>query len=1530
MILSRFKGLALAIGMALLPAMVPAQFRPTHQESKLPGCRNQPIPLYQKLVKSHPVFPLSPQQQKSPHSHMKALKASGEDVTLFALTSDPYGNTKVWQLPKTLGGTATEADFQFSYVFDICTVVNFDNKYFVQHHYGPELTGGEDWYILDVYLDDDGWLNMQGEVLLEPDAVSSAMALDPVTNHIYCINPAEEGGYRLFTIAFDEGQQTVSTSTIGTIPGEWNSIGIDSDGQMYGIKVARDASGVTGSTLCKIDKSNATVTSEIGETQQKPCTADGAVIDTSTNSFYWLVKERENGETRLLNVDLTSGDARIISAFESGFNPKGIFAVTKRNPDTPLAPTDVTVSFEGKSLTGIISVNVPSANLNGEQNGELSYKVTVEGQTLTGDCDYGERVQIPVTVPTDNYYDFYVKIINGTLESQATNTRAYAGRAIPPSVNPSLAFDEATNEFVVTWDEPDTQYTQGYISVGDLTYKVIRYPDEVVVADGLKSREFRESIADFPENFTLWHYTVCTYNEEIPSYSAGKTNFYPLGYATPPFKEDFDNTSLSSLAGYRIVDNNDQPLSVRLIRSLYINEYGNLGSNLTIYKNDNSSADEAWLIGPQTRLERGKTYFVKINAYISSPENPVEFQMFVSDGNTPSALVDGTKLGSWKINNTVNESGELIMSFTPQNTGLYYFGFRCTPFNINNQNDGAIHITSFEYSQGVADNAPAAPVITSIKRNINGELKADVSITLPSKDINGQTLNSIEKLDVLRNGNVIKTFDNPQPGETVSFTDTDIDKPGNFTWTAVAYNDGGAGKISDAVTAFVGQDIAAAPSDFKIEKLSGGRMRATWTPVTTDKNGNTIDPSRVSYLFKDETGSVYIKTDNTEVEFDEPTTQQWNRYAVYSINESGSDNCTWSEPIVVGPPSSEFVDRFSNGTSDHFPITTLWSNTENNAGSWALKSILSTGCFGKDIADNQTDCFIAMTGYEIDASASLITTYVDLSGHKYPAFSCYVHNLSDGVSENTNQIQVYAKALGTNEWTLLSNKTICEVAPHHYSWGHMVVSLEEFAGKTIQIKVTGIIKTFVYIPLDDIEIRSISPSDLAVESFRVPDYAEPGKEFTANVRITNHGFKSADKFDVILSAGGESTVFSGNNLASGDFIDFECPVTMPDLGDSEYLEMRAVVVKPGDTNVSNDRRDAIVAPKLTHLPRPENLTGSIDDTGRPKLEWEAPSEPYHPQVSESFSKGEQFVQHYEDWIFIDRDNYPTGEYNLSNLNVPGYKPEIDATSFMVYDATTTEVFFDRLLWGYDDPRFLAAYYRADYNESDDWAITPELDGSAQVVSFMARGLIWRFPPKFDVYYSTGSTDPDDFRIVDGMAGLSPVAGEWTKFSAHLPLGAKRMAIRSRIKGTATMLHIDHVQYRGAASIELTPQRYNIYRNGEAGPNVEDTWWNGSDAIEGSQEYSVTAYYRNYGESEPTKPVILSPTSLPSIGNDAIKVYSQEGYIIIDNCNDQQVSVYDTLGRTVFSDVIANTGRIQVVPGIYVVNIGSQSVKLVVM
>ena len=114
-----------------------------------------------------------------------------------------------------------------------------------------------------------------------------------------------------------------------------------------------------------------------------------------------------------------------------------------------------------------------------------------------------------------------------------------------------------------------------------------------------------------------------------------------------------------------------------------------------------------------------------------------------------------------------------------------------------------------QYQRAVLEMVPdyiydaMVPPIEDIEVSINDAVTktAVVTFTVPTVAESGAALTAIAKIEVKRNGNVVKTYNNPQPGELLSFEDT-VSEYGYYEYTIVGENNDILGKPFSTVALF--------------------------------------------------------------------------------------------------------------------------------------------------------------------------------------------------------------------------------------------------------------------------------------------------------------------------------------------------------------------------------------------------------------------------------------------------------------------------------------------------------------------------------------------------------------------------------------------------------------------------------------------------------------------------------------------------------------------------------------------------------
>ena len=295
------------------------------------------------------------------------------------------------------------------------------------------------------------------------------------------------------------------------------------------------------------------------------------------------------------------------------------------------------------------------------------------------------------------------------------------------------------------------------------------------------------------------------------------------------------------------------------------------------------------------------------------------------------------------------------------------------------------------------------------------------------------------------------------------------------------------------------------------------------------------------------------------------------------------------------------------------------------------------------------------------------------------------------------------------------------------------------------------------------------------------------------------------------------------------------------------------------------------------------------------------------------------------WTFVDVDGQPVGGIDNTSggtLNIPNIIGGLTPASFFVFDSSLPQ--FGSVLAAYSGDKYLAAMYRADDGETDDWAISPLLTGDAQRISFVAKSLssAAEEAEHIQVLYSTTGTQIADFKAISDFRS---VPSSWTKMTYNLPAGTKYFAIRSSSTGSF-MLMIDDITYTPAVDLEeYKVIGYPVYREAVRHNSdiVTEKAYHDAEG-EDDHTYVVTAVYENKGESGASSAARLS--GLESVMMK-FNVSVKDGSILISGVSDEEVSVTALNGMNIHTG--HGDAKITVTNGVYLVKVGKAVIKVLV-
>lgn len=1332
---------------------------------------------------------------------------------------------------------------------------------------------------------------------------TAGLVQDPTTGDVYGIGyNADLSGLQFSKV--DVSDSAMTNTVIAPLEGFFNCLVCDNTGQLYTVVIdgytdEADGSFVsTGSTLYKISKETGEMT-KVGETGVAPSYLSSAVVDLKTNRMFWNVCPADD-KGYMYEVDLATGQATLLYQLKNNDEICGMFIPGPEAEDgAPAELSGASLNFEGSSLSGSIDATVPTTTFAGaalETNVDVVVRADDVELARVSDVAPGAAVSIPLSVDEEGVYTFEVCAVNAVGDGPKTKFKnVWIGADSPNAPAPTLTYEDGMMK--IDWEAVTTSVHDGFIDLEQLRYRVTRF-DGLVVAEGLEATHFEEAF-EVPTALTNVYYTVEAMADGNASVAA-KTNVIVLGSIVPPYAADFAEAGLE---GWTVIDANED------------------GNTWSLYENkprvkyNSSMAMDDWLITPPMKLEAGKAYNVKFDTYSQTNSYPERIEVKYGKAATVEAMtgtiLEPTDLGD----NNATTPYHVEYMLIPEESGTYFVGFH----GISDADMYYLFVNNIAIEEGISTAAPGLATDIVITPDPTGDTKANISCKAPAKTMMGADLESLTKVELYRDDELVNTWDAPAPGAALSFDDV-LPVSGPYDYAIVGYNDEGKGLTATASTN-VGFDFPAAPTNIVMTYgATDGEVTVTWDPVTQDIFGLTFPAGKVTYNIVD------YQTDETIVEGLTECTYTWNAVpageqafvqpVVYSITDEG-ENAALGEMKPVGTPYQSLAESFGNSGED---MAYIWGIDPYGAG--GTVSILNdeSGVPAQD-GDNG---FVGIKGNTKDGGASLLSGLVDLSNLSAPGLTFYTYSLDD---DDNNDIKVGVREKGAEEYTeLYSNDVFNACNQVSGEWTKITVSLADFAGKTIEFAITGVTNMYTYTLIDNIKVGNLLANDLAITKINAPAKVACGQEYSISLTLSNEGANAASDYKVNLYADGE-LVASKNGL-SIEASAVNTPVfklTMSPLA-VDPINYYAEVVYEADEDVSNNKSETVVVtPKVPTTPVAKDLEATCGD-GNITLTWSEPNlDGATLPVTEGFEDVDAFASDVEGWTFIDDDQSPVGGFE--GMTIPGITAGETLGSFWVWDATQVG---NATFAAHDGNKYLFALFLYDDSTSSDWAISPELCGSAQTVDFYAKSYSASYPEKIEVYYSTGSLDPADFILVEG-AGDDVVPGEWTNYSVDLPEGAKYFAIHSCATGSF-MLQIDDVTFTPASSASLSIEGYNVYRDGV---KINDALLTETEFVDNNvtenEEYTyvVTVVYAVKGESAASEELVVQyiPSAVKGLKDGALSIYSVGSDVVVLNAMGQKVDICSANGAVVYSGMGDAKTVVNVGTGVYIVKVGKTVKKL---
>ena len=1497
--------------------------------------------------------------QKAPV--MKAPLTAPDGVELPRIVASVYnfsdGSIGMYQLPDVSGGEMTKLSDTASSFYGGAAK---DGIY-----YACDDGRFEDYWDTD---SDPHGHRIQAYDMSSWEAVGSPITLASYRANDLAISPVDGLGYafcdygsmmfHLFKINLQTGESEEINPSSSLFGDETTmAVAFNEDGVLYGVTKG----GKFGVVDTTTGKNAATYDLGLNTSWSSQYNNYSMCLDPDSGNFLFLFNGSEDWgstrESRLYSINPKNGTTTLLATWTGYSITSPAIAVDPIADGAPGEATGLTATFGQGELSGTVNFTMPATLYDGSAaSGDATWTLyDGKEQIATGTAAYGTAVSTPATVAAAGKHNLIVKVSNAAGEGKSAKISLWIGPDQPSApTGVAMVMDEANHKFTVTWLPVTTGANAGYVNPSDITYKVVRMPGEVVVAEGLTTNMFEEVYE--PLSIENIHYEVYAVQKGLPS-EPGISNTVTSGSLGLPYT--FSETDFyTRLDNWTIID---------------ANKDGNTWTNDSYgvsYKYHSTNNGDDWLITPPIKAYSGCKYKVKgvFAGYASYYPERVE----VMYGFTNTA----TGMTTTVIEPTLIESSEGITlegEIEMDRDGKFFIGVHA----ISDKDQFRLYMQELTISAPVSTEAPGAGEITELLADPSGALKVTGKVKAPELNANGTPCPYVSKIEIMRGDVLAATIEDLQPGQVAEFTDEAVPEKGEYSYTAYAYNGELKGAVSEPFMTYVGISEPGECSNIRISRVPDDpkQVTVTWDAPTKDWRGYPLNGSLTYQIEVYPDNALFhgnkTYTDITETSFTFTPTFETGRdhgfvfVKVSGVTEGGVGFAAESENIYAGDPLTiPFKESFPNYTLEH-----PWGDGESNGpqiasitddeqaisfnqyNGWNRMMDASfnnlEGANGSQDGDNG---FAGMFGWSYvedeqgnrhNEYTDLLSPCIDLSGEENPYLTFYTYNW----------LQYGRKCLNTLDIDIVTEDGTRSPLYHTVigdlsdlpGWTFVAVDLSAYKGQTVSLVFRPTIigqddEGYNWVLLDNIRIDKAVGVDLQVSEFSAPVQAVPNEEFKISARVDNFGVKDSPAYKATLyhnDAAIATQDMPALACAANTTVEFTSALRVKDPIGNTY---KIVVEAEGDENADNNTTNSLtVARNLQLLPAPQKV---FINPGGERLEWAEPDmEAAVPAAkTEDFEsipilETELFTSDVPDWIFHDVDQGLIGGMVSSStwevMEYPGI-PTHSQQSWWVQNRAFEE--FNDGYYGYDySLQYLANMYVVNETfdtcvQQDDWAITPELCGQEQLVTLWARSYNKATPETVEFLYSEGGTNPEDFQLISRVEELS---GDWTQYALVVPEGAKRFAIRGcswAELGTAQTF-IDDVRFYPAAGDkqELQLKGYNVYADDELLNAAPLTSLEMLELPEGNHEYAVSAVY----ESGESRAIVATEGTGLGFQPSLLKVTTRPGMIVLDGLADAEWSIVSASGMIVAKGQGENHVETAVSAGVYLVTVDSRMYKLIV-
>lgn len=621
---------------------------------------------------------------------------------------------------------------------------------------------------------------------------STALAYNPLSGFVAgCFYNADKATFFFGTLDVETGKST----RLGDLSVKLVSMAYDANGTLYAI----DGTGAlytvaADGALTKVGDTSVTVTDKY---------ASGMVYDKSTGKFLWAAKVNTYSAAKLYTVDPATAAATEVFTFTHTALISALTLDESVADTAPQAAADLAiVAADDTPFTNNVKITFTVADktvAGSTISAGVTYEIFVDGVKATSAMTApGSAIEYPVTLAGGKHT---VSVRFSTAKggtSAITRVAKFIGQDRPGTVSNVVVSRDGKN-ITLTWDAPTTGANGGEFDTAQLKYKVVRMPANVEVET--TSTSFSETIEGSALQSIYYEITpLC--GEQSGDMVASQSLVIGDGYATP-YTQDFSDAESLDDIFFSVINANDDDKTWTL-------NSGWSGASARYSYSSTNKADD-WLVMPPVILRPGHTYKLSFNGTAGSWTTGEELTVAMgTDANAAALSTVIMETTTFAKGTTAKE-----LTFTVPAYGIYYIGFHITTEADSHTFDIDDIVLGDSEGKDVPTAVPAA--VTDLTAATAEDSSIGISFTVPTTDVNGNAPVDLDKIELFRDGTLIKSWDVNAIADVttgvLSFYDMNaVVTSYDYTYSVIATNAAGA---SEAATVNIknsgsGVDNAAA------------------------------------------------------------------------------------------------------------------------------------------------------------------------------------------------------------------------------------------------------------------------------------------------------------------------------------------------------------------------------------------------------------------------------------------------------------------------------------------------------------------------------------------------------------------------------------------------------------------------------------------------------------------------------------------------------------------------------------------------